>query len=141
MKLFNFGNKKPSIKQYAIVGIILTSIIAGLSQCTGIPEVNIWDVFDEIQRKYFPGSMINDFIIKDPEKLDRRIIRDVDKAIENYWKEIGESPVQIPAPIFSEKPIDSSVCYTEECKSLGGEIRVCAPWVLDCVKEDENQTK
>jgi hypothetical protein len=141
VKLFNFGNKKPSIKQYAIVGIILTSIIAGLSQCTGIPEVNIWDVFDEIQRKYFPGSMINDFIIKDPEKLDRRIIRDVDKAIENYWKEIGESPVQIPAPIFSEKPIDSSVCYTEECKSLGGEIRVCAPWVLDCVKEDENQTK
>jgi hypothetical protein len=141
VKLFNFGNKKPSIKQYAIVGIILTSIIAGLSQCTGIPEVNIWDVFDEIQRKYFPGSMINDFIIKDPQKLDSRIIRDVDRAIGNYWKKIGESPVQIPAPIFSEKPIDSSVCYTEECKSLGGEIRVCAPWVLDCVKEDENQTK
>jgi hypothetical protein len=135
---FNFGNKKPSIKQYAIVGIVLTSIIAGLSQCTGIPEVNIWDVFDEIQRKYFPGSMVNDFIIKDPEKLDRRIKRDVDKAIENYWKDIGESPVQIPAPIFSEKPIDSSVCYTDECKSLGGEMRLCSPWVPDCPTKDES---
>ena len=136
---FNFGNVQPSIKQYAIVGIVLTSIIAGLSQCTGIPEVNIWDVFDEIQRKYFPGSMVNDFIIKDPEKLDRRIKRDVDKAIEDYWRQIGERPAEVSAPIFTEKPVDSSVCYTDECKSLGGEMRLCSPWVPDCPKKDENE--
>jgi hypothetical protein len=135
---FNFGNKKRGIMQYAIIGIVITSLIASLSRCTGISEINLWDMFDEIQRKYFPGSMINDFIIKDPEKLDRRIKRDVDKAIKNYWKEIGESPVQIPAPIFSEKPVDSSVCYTDECKSLGGEMRLCSPWVPDCPKKNEN---
>jgi hypothetical protein len=135
---FNFGNNKPAIIHYAVIGIVITSLITSLSQCTGISEINLWDVFDEIQRKYFPGSLVNDFIIKDPEKLDRRIKRDVDKAIKNYWKEIGESPVQIPAPIFSQKPIDSSVCYTEECKSLGGEMRLCSPWVPDCPKKNEN---
>jgi len=24
------------------------------------------------------------------------------------------------------------VCYTDECKALGGEIRLCAPWVDNC---------
>ena len=133
MKLFNFGNKKPSIKQYAIVGIILTSIIAGLSQCTGIPEVNIWDVFDEIQRKYFPGSIVNEFVIKDSEKLDRRIKRDVDRAIDDYWNNIGESRVEVPRPIYSEKAPDGSKAQ----ELLGGEMRLCAPWVPDCPKENE----
>ena len=66
---FNFGNKKPDIKKYAVIGIILTSIIASLSQCTGVEENIIWDLFDEIQRKYFPQTPTNDFIIQDPEKL------------------------------------------------------------------------
>ena len=44
--MFNFGNKKPDIKQYAIIGIILSSIIATLSQCTGISQNNIWDLLD-----------------------------------------------------------------------------------------------
>ena len=47
-------------------------------------------------------------------------------------RKTGEKPVEIPAPIFSEKPVDESVCYTEECKSLGGEMRLCAPWVSGC---------
>ena len=68
----------------------------------------------------------------DNEKLKRRIGRDVDRAIDDYWKQSGEKPVEVPAPIFSEKPVDESVCYTEECKSLGGEMRLCAPWVDNC---------
>lgn len=131
---FNFGNKKPDIKQYAIIGIVLTSIIAALSQCTKLPENTIWDLFDELQRRYFPQTILNDFIIKDPEKLNRRIKRDVDRAIDDYWKQIGEKPYEVPAPIFSEKPVDESVCHTEECKSLGGEMRLCAPWRDDCPK-------
>ena len=50
---FNFGNKKPDIKQYAIIGIILTSVIVTLTQCTGIQETTLWDVFDEVQRISF----------------------------------------------------------------------------------------
>lgn len=132
---FNFGKKKPDIKQYAIVGIILSSIIAALSQCSGISENSIWDLFDEIQRKYFPQTILNEFIIKDDEKLKRRIERDVDRAIEKvtpeYDRIIREADQKYKEK-YLEKPIDENVCYTDECKSLGGEIRICAPWVKDC---------
>jgi hypothetical protein len=113
---FNFGKKKPDIKQYAIIGVVLSSVIAILSQCSSIPSNQLWDLLDEIQRKYFPQTILNEFIIKDDEKLKRRIGRDVDRAIDDYWKQTGEKPVEIPAPIFSEKDIDKTVCHTKECQ-------------------------
>jgi hypothetical protein len=129
---FNFGNKKPDIKQYAIIGIVLSSIIATLSQCTGVSQNNIWDLLDEVQRRYFPQTILNDFIIKDPEKLDRRIHRDVDAAIAEYERLTGDDgKVRIPSPRYSEKPPDGS--YAQSV--LGGEMRMCAPWVDDCPKE------
>jgi hypothetical protein len=129
---FNFGNKKPDIKQYAVVGIILTSVIATLTQCTGIKETSLWDIFDEVQRRYFPQTILNDFIIKDPEKLDRRIKRDVDAAISEYERLTGDDgKVRIPSPRYSEKPPDGS--YAQSV--LGGEMRICAPWVDDFPKE------
>jgi hypothetical protein len=129
---FKFGNKKPDIKQYAIVGLVLSSIIGLLSQCTGIKQNNIWDLLDEVQRRYFPHTIINDFIIKDPEKLDRRVHRDVDRAIAEYERLTGDDgKVRIPSPRYSEKPPDGS--YAQSV--LGGEMRICAPWVDDCPKE------
>ena len=129
---FNFGNKKPDIKQYAVVGIILTSVIATLTQCTGIKETSLWDIFDEVQRRYFPQTILNDFVIKDSEKLDRRINRDVDAAISEYERLTGDDgKVTIPSPRYSEKPPDGS--YAQSV--LGGEMRICAPWVDDCPKE------
>ena len=134
--MFNFGKKKPDIKQYAIISIILSSIIAALSQCTGIHEKNLWDLLDEIQRKYFPQTILNEFVLKDPEKLNRRVERDVDAAIAEYERLTGDDgKVKISPPRYSEKPVDASVCYTDECRSLGGEMRICAPWVDDCPKE------
>ena len=134
--MFKFGKQKPDIKQYAIIGIVLSSIIAALSQCTGIKQDSIWDLLDEVQRRYFPQTILNDFVIKDPEKLDRRVKRDVDAAIAEYERLTGDDgTVRIPSPRYSEKPPDSSVCYTKECQSLGGEMRLCAPWVDDCPKE------
>ena len=128
---FKFGNKKPDIKQYAIIGIVLSSIIGLLSQCTGIKQNSIWDLLDEVQKRYFPHSIINDFIIKDPEKLDRRIHRDVDAAIAEYERLTGDDgKVKIPSPRYSEKPPDGS--YAQSV--LGGEMRLCAPWVEDCPK-------
>jgi len=130
--MFNFGKKKPDIKQYAIIGIILSSIIAALSQCTGIHENNLWDLLDEIQRKYFPQTILNEFVLKDPEKLNRRIKRDVDAAIAEYERLTGDDgKVKIPSPRYSEKPPDGS--YAQSV--LGGEMRICAPWVDDCPKQ------
>jgi len=128
---FNFGKKKPDIKQYAIIGIVLSSIIATLSQCTGIKQDSIWDLLDEVQRRYFPGTILNEFVIKDPEKLDRRIHRDVDRAIDDYWRQSGLSKAEVSKPRYSEKPPDGS--YAQSV--LGGEMRLCAPWVDDCPKE------
>ena len=135
---FNFGKKKPDIKQYAIVGIVLSTIIAALSQCTGVSENGLWDLLDEIQRKYLPQTILNEFILQDPEKLDRRIKRDVDKAIHDVTPEydrIIQEADQKYQPRFSEKPVDESVCYSEDCKKLGGEMRICAPWVENCVSD------
>jgi hypothetical protein len=130
--MFKFGKQKPDIKQYAIIGIVLSSIIALLSQCTGIKQDSIWDLFDEVQRRYFPQTILNDFIIKDPEKLDRRVKRDVDAAISEYERLTGDDgKVRIPSPRYSEKPPDGS--YAQSV--LGGEMRLCAPWVDDCPKE------
>ena len=129
---FNFGKKKPDIKQYAIIGIVLSSIIATLSQCTGISQNNIWDLLDEVQRKYFSGTILNEFVIKDQEKLDRRVKRDVDAAIAEYERLTGDDGnVRMSKPRYSEKPPDGS--YAQSV--LGGEMRLCAPWVDDCPKE------
>ena len=131
---FNFGKKKPDIKQYAIVGIVLSSIVAALCQCTHIKENTIWDLLDEVQRRYFPQTIINDFIIKDPEKLDRRVYRDVDRAIDavtpEYDRIISDYDRKYKQR-YSEKPVDTSVCYTDDCKALGGEMRIHASWVDD----------
>ncbi len=134
---FNSGNKKPDIKQYAIIGIVLSSIIAILSHCTGVSENGLWDLLDEIQRKYFPQTILNEFIIKDPEKLNRRIGRDVDRAIQNVTLEydiIIREEDQKYKPKYVDEKNDESVCYTDECKALAPPMRICAVWVEDCPK-------
>ena len=124
---------KNKIIKFAIIGITLTTIVASVSKCSGIDEKHLYDLIDEIQRKYFPNTELNEYIIKDPKLLDNRVKRDVDKAIAEYERLTGDDGrVRIPSPHYSEKPIDNSVCYTDECKALGGEIRLCAPWVDNC---------
>jgi hypothetical protein len=130
--MFKFGKQKPDIKQYAIIGIVLSSMIAVLSQCSGIKQDSIWDLLDEVQRRYFPQTILNEFILKDPEKLDRRIKRDVDAAIAEYERLTGDNgSAMIRGPKLVERPPDGSKAQ----ELLGGEMRLCAPWVDDCPKE------
>jgi len=134
---FQFGKKKSSIFRYAIIGVIFTSVVTGISQCTHIPEEKIYDIVDQIQRK-IPGKPLNDWIITDPILLDRRIEGDVNRAIDavnpEYNRIISEYDKKYEQR-YVEYQIDKSVCYTDECKKLGGEIRLCAPWVDSCPKE------
>ena len=130
--MFKFGKQKPDIKQYAIIGIVLSSLIAALSQCTGVSQDGLWDLLDEIQRKYFPQTILNEFIIKDPAKLERRIKRDVDASIAEYEHLAGDDgTVRMPKPRLVEKPSDGSKAQ----ELLGGEMRICAPWIDSCPKE------
>jgi len=133
---FQFGKKKSSIFRYAIIGVVFTSLVTGVSQCTHIPEENIYDFIDEVQRKYFPQTDLNDIIINTPQLLDRRVHRDVDKAIKDYEDLTGDDgSVRISPSYFSEKAPDKSNAQ----KLLGGEMRICGSWVPDCPKENQVQ--
>ena len=133
---FQFGKKRPDRNQIILVSVVLTALVASLSQCTRVPQESLWDLLDEVQRRSFPQTIINDIIIQTPEKLNRRVERDVDKAIREYKRLTRDDEMpRIPLPWLIETDIDTSKCYTEECKSLGGEMRLCAPWIETCKKE------
>jgi hypothetical protein len=130
---FNFGKKKPDKKQIIIISVVLSAIVATLSQCTGVSSERLWDLLDEAQRTLFPQTIINDILLQDPGIVDRRTKRDVDKAIRDYERLTGDSAdVRIPLPRLIEKAPDNS----EAQKLLGGEMRLCAPWVEDCILND-----
>jgi hypothetical protein len=129
---FNFGKKRPDQKQIILISVILSGIVATLSQCTGAPQERLWDLLDEVQRRFFPQTIINDVLLKDPGIVKRRVERDVDKAIRDYERLTGDSGTpRIPLPRLIEKAPDSS----EAQRLLGGEMRLCAPWVDTCPKE------
>jgi hypothetical protein len=133
---FNFGKKRPDKKQIIFISVILSGIVATLSQCTGAPQERLWDLLDEVQRVLFPGTVINDVLLQDPGVVDRRVERDVDKAIREYERLTRDSePPRVPLPRLIEKALDTSKCYTEECKKLGGEMRLCSPWLDSCKKD------
>lgn len=128
---FQFGNKKPDKREIIKVSILVSLFIAILSSLTGLSEQKLWDMLDEIQRKYLPNGILNELIIRDPEKTERRVTRDVDAAVEKYLTENPEDPI-IPQPRLVEKLPDGS----EAQKLLGGEMRLCAPWINTCSTND-----
>ncbi len=134
---FNFGKQRPDKKQLVFIGAILAGLVATLSQCTGAPQERLWDLLDEVQRRFFPQTIINDVLLQDPGVVDRRVERDVGKSIREYERLTGDAGTpKIPLPRLIESNIDTSKCYSEECRKLGGEIRLCAPWVDTCKKEE-----
>jgi hypothetical protein len=133
MKLnFHFGKSKISFKQILILSLIVTSF----SSCLKIEDKHIWDIIYETLVKYQPDSPLIPELQKDPGIIERKAKRTVDKAIRDYERLTGDDgTVRIPSPRYSVKPVDTSVCYTDECRSLGGEMRLCSPWTLDCFPE------
>ena len=133
---FNFGKKRPDKKQIVLISIVLSGIVATLSQCSGVPQERLWDLLDEVQRSLFPQTIINDVLLQDHGVVERRVERDVDKAIREYEDLTRNSePPRVPLPRLIEKAPDKDLCYSEECKKLGGEMRLCSPWLDDCKKE------
>ncbi len=128
----NFGKKKANI----VTVLILIIVVASLSSCLKIEDKHIWDIIYEALVKYQPDSPLIPELQKDPGIIERKAKRTVDKAIYDYQRLTGDDGVvRITPPRRSEKPVDTSVCYTPECQALGGEIRLCAPWVDNCPKQ------
>ena len=133
--MFNFHFGKPSKKTLITLSIVTSSIIAALSLCTGIHENNLWDILDEIQRKYFPQTSLNRIIVQDPDKVKRRVERDVTNAIDDYWRQTGYQKAEVYKPRYIEEANDESLCYSDECKALAPPMRLCAPWLDSCPKD------
>ena len=133
---FNFGKKRPDKKQIILISIVLSGIVATLSQCSGVSQKTLWDLLDEVQRSLFPQTIINDVLLQDPGIVEKRVQRDVDRAIKEYEDLTKDTePPRVPLPRLIESPLDTYKCYTEECKALGGEMRLCAPWLDTCKEE------
>ena len=125
-----------------LIGLLVASGLAFLITKCEIPKEDILKLYNEIRRVLPIGGEgflrdlddeLNRRIINDPKLLEYKVLREVDGAIRDYERTTGDDgTVKLPSPIYSEKPVDDSVCYTEECKKLGGEMRICAPWVDDC---------
>ena len=129
---FNFGKKRPDAKQMVLISAVLSVLVGSLSQCTGASPERLWDLLDEVQRTLFPGTVINEVLLQNPGVVDRRVERDVDKAIREYERLTRDSdPPRVPLPRLIEKAPDNSEAQT----LLGGEMRLCAPWVDTCPKE------
>lgn len=145
MKLnFHFGSKRPDKKQLIIVGIVTSTIIALLSKCTGFTEEGLWDLLDEVQRNIFKNSILNEIVIKDPNKVERRVIRDVDRAIyeiiPEYERIIKEADKKYQ-PIYIEEVNDESLCYSSNCKLLAPPMRICSPWLETCKTNSKSGTE
>ena len=137
MKLSLFGlqlNKKA-----VIAGLILFAV-GLISSHLKINDDTFWKLYAIIQRQLGSNQQNNELNkkFKNDEKLLKFFITaEVDKALNDYNQQPGnQEQVKLPKPIYSEKLVDTAVCYTEACKSLGGELRLCATWVEDCPKNN-----
>lgn len=126
---------KRSIFDWVKISLILEGFIEFLSRVFKIPKNKLWALVDEIQRellkKGWIDDTVNDYIINTPELLDQRIVRDVDRAIQEFEK-IEESPKTfIEESVFYEEPADNSQAQ----QLLGGPMGIRAKWV-DSSKSD-----
>lgn len=144
IKLFEFKNGKlstfPEIGLNAIKGFALTTlillIVSFLAGLFKLSDKDIWKIYHLILQHFGLSSRLPE--IKNKPSLDAKAEVEVDRALREYEELTGDyGVVKLPAPIFSEKPVDVSVCYTDECKSLGGEMRLCSPWYEGCSKNDK----
>jgi len=133
MKLNLFGINKSSV-----IAVLIACAISLLSLYLKVNKDNLWKLYIQLQEQLNPkyyNEELNKKFRGDERLLNFLVTTTVDKALDNYNQQIGyDGKVKLPKPIYTEKPVDTSVCYTDDCKSLGGEMRLCAPWVADCPK-------
>lgn len=129
----------------SLIAVLIASTLSFLVVKCGVGEKDVLKIYNEIRKgiKFdLPDAnniiniideQLNDRINRDPELLDHKIHTEVEDAIWRYKKLTGDDgTVRIPPPRFLEKPVDTSVCYSKECQSLGGEMRLCAPFYDGC---------
>ena len=143
-KLFEIKNGKlttlPDISSKKIKSVIfsfiIVLIIVSLSGWLKISEKDLWKIYTSILQQF---GLNHELPRTESEKeLESRIELEVDRAINNVTPEYDRIISDYDRkykPRYSEKPVDENVCYTKDCKALGGELRICSSWVDGCPKE------
>lgn len=129
----------------SLIAVMVASALTFITVRCGVSQEDLLKIYNEIRKgiKFdLPDAdniideidrQLNERINRDPELLDFKIRGEVDDAIWRYQRETGDDgTVRIAPPKFLESEIDEKVCYTPECQSLGGEMRMCAPWIDGC---------
>tara|TARA_R110000868_G_scaffold73635_1_gene213399 strand:- start:321 stop:758 length:438 start_codon:yes stop_codon:yes gene_type:complete len=142
-KLFEVRDGKltalPDVSSKKIKSVIFSSIIVliivALSGWLKISEKELWKIYTLILQQF---GLSHELPRTESEKeLDARIELEVDKAIRDvipeYDRIISDYDRKYK-PIYIDEVNDETLCYTEECKSLAPPMRICAPWVSDCIK-------
>jgi hypothetical protein len=132
MRVKFFGINRSSV----IAGLLIVAV-GMLATYLKVTDENLWKVYMLVQQKFgvnYRNRELDEKFRNNEKLLDFIVTTEVDNALEKY-NQLPENKNQtkLPKPIYSEKSVDVAVCYTEECKTLGGEMRLCAPWVKDCL--------
>lgn len=141
IKLFTIKGGKVNvfgITRAMVIAFITSSIVIAITSYFKISQDDIWKFIALIQHQFGIelGEDLNEKFRNDEKLLDFIIKNKVDQAIYDYERLTGDDGTpRIPLPRLIEKAPDTSKCYTEECKKLGGEMRLCAPWLDTCKPE------
>ena len=133
MKINLFGINKSSV-----IAVLIACAIGLLSLYLKVNKDSLWKLYIQLQEQLNPKYHNEELDKKfrgDEKLLNFLVTTTVDKALDNYNQQIRyDGKVRLPKPTYTEKSVDTAVCYTNDCKSLGGEMRLCAPWVANCPK-------
>jgi hypothetical protein len=84
---FKRGKQKKPLKEWIKIGAILHLTLDTVSLIPGVDKRKAFNALDEFQQK-MGIEALNDYIIQDDELVSYRIHRVIDKAIEEYKKDV-----------------------------------------------------
>ena len=117
-----------------LIGLVIIGIVSLLSGWLNISEKEVWKYYQLLMGALNLTNSLPEFS-NNEHNLDAKIESAVDRAIleatAEYDRIIEEADRNKYKPRYSEKEADGS--YAQSV--LGGEMRMCAPWVDDCPKE------
>lgn len=130
----------------SLVAVSIAAALTFLTVRCGISQEDLLKFYNEIRKSIkfdLPDeknlineidNQLNNRINQNPKLLENKIKREVDDAVFRYERLMGDNgQVKIPKPYYSEKEPDGSKAQ----ELLGGEMRLCAPWVTDCPIENQ----
>ena len=115
---FQFGKKETSMSTWVKLTLAIHGGVPFLARLLHVKESSLYAFIDEIVRKYFPQSVINEFFIKDDKLLSDRIDRDLSNAEEDFIN--STSTPTIVSPEYKTQAPDGSLAQD----LLGGEMSI-----------------